>query len=223
MSINKTDNDYMQLRTMLANMCHIVSSMLEDVSKALMEQDADLAAKVIERDKEVDALDLQIDDYCLKLLALYGPKAAELRYVIASLRLIVDIERIGDHCKYIARQVRKYHYAAAIQYAEDFTLLVSLTKRMLHDAAEALFEQDVDKALAVMILDNDIDNTKSKILKNIILTIPEDVSKVGIVTSFMNIVRRYERLADHAKKIAESVSYVENGTIVRHQETNVEG
>ncbi len=218
MPYNRADNDYLQLRTMIANMCHTVSSMFDDASKALLEQDTDLAANVVERDKEVDKLDLQIDNYCLKLLALYGPKAAELRYIVAALRLIVDIERIGDHCKVIAKQVRKHHYAPAIQYAEDFTSLITLTKQMLQDSVSAFFEQNVDKAVSVMLLDNDIDKIQSKISKEIVVAITEDISKVRLAVSLTNIVRRLERIADHAKNIAEVVPYVVNGTIIRHQD-----
>ena len=222
MTINRADNDFLQLRTMIANMCHMVLSMLEDTVKAIMEQDEDLAASVTARDKEVDALDLQIDNYCLKFLALYGPKAADLRTVVASLRRIVDIERIGDHCKFISRQVRKHHYAPAIQYTEGFNSLLTFTKQILQDAITAVFEENVEKAMVVISMDATIDKIYSSISKQLITGLAEDVSKARLIFSFINIIRRFERIADHATNIAETVPYIVSGALIRHNELNVE-
>ncbi|MDR0453376.1 MAG: phosphate signaling complex protein PhoU [Deferribacteraceae bacterium] len=218
--MNRIDYDYMQLKTMIANMCYIVSSMLEDTSKAIMEQNEDLAANVMARDKEVDKLDLQIDNYCLKLLAIYAPKAAELRYVVAALRIVIDIERIGDHCRYISKQISKHHFIPVIQYTEDFTSLLSQTNQMLQDSFTSIFEQNVDKAAAVIANDKVIDKLHNRISRNIVAAYVDDISKARLLFSFRNIVRRYERIADHAKNIAEAVPYIVNGRTIRHHDIN---
>ena len=222
MLTNRAENDYLHLRTLIADMCHTVLSMLEDTSKAIMEQNEDLAARVVTRDKEVDALDLRVDNYCLKLLALYGPKAADLRYIVAALRIIVDMERIGDHCKFVSRQVGKRHYAPAIRYAEDFSALLSSTKLMLHSAVEAIFEQNVEKAMTVVLMDDNIDKIYNNISKSLLAGISENISNASLIFSFRNVVRRFERIADHAANIAETVPYMVSGTIIRHTEINVE-
>ena len=105
--MKKVAQEYIQLKTMLASMCQLSTSMLQDATKALMTRDSELANSVIARDDEVDALDTSIDEHCLKMLALYEPKAVDLRFVVTALRIIVDLERVGDHCTSIAKEVKK--------------------------------------------------------------------------------------------------------------------
>jgi len=212
----RIETEFFELRTMIANMTNLTQSMFNDVIKAIIDQDADLAADVFCKDAAVDALDLQIDDRCLRILALYDPKAAELRYVVSVLRLIVDIERIGDHCKVMAKQVKKRYLAPIANKNSNFISMAEMAGDCLKLSVEAFFELDKEKAERVMDMATDVDSYQRKVMKELVEFITEDPANVKLGMSMNNIVRRIARVADHAQNIAEIAYYVIYGINIRH-------
>jgi phosphate transport system protein len=218
----RLDFELFELTSMLANMIAITQSMFADAMLALREQDADLANDVIKRDKTVDRLDLEIDEHCLRILALFDPKAMQLRHVIASLRLIMDIERVADHCKVIAKQVRKHYCTPVVQSLPDLEEMIKLTSNALALAAEAFAEIDVAKAARVAQIDEEVDEVQSRVNRELVLFITANPDKAKLGVAMTNIVRRIARISDHSKNIAEAVHYVLDGTNIRHTESKNE-
>jgi phosphate transport system protein len=212
------DFEFFELSSTLANMISITQSMFADAIIALQTQDVDLASDVVARDKEVDRLDLEIDEHCLRILALYDPKASQLRYVVAALRLIMDIERVADHCKVIAKQVKKHHCAPLVQSLPDLAEMAKMTANALTIAAEAFTEESIERAARVMDIDKEIDTIQSKVTKELLLFITANPDKGKLGIAMTNVVRRIARISDHSKNIAEAVHYVLDGTNIRHMD-----
>lgn len=215
--MKKVDQEYIQLKTMLASMCQLTTSMLEDASKALVNRDSALADKVIERDDEVDALDTSIDEHCLKVLALYEPKAIDLRFVITALRIIVDLERVGDHCTKIAKEVKKLNQSPPVKPYIDLPYMADATVAMLQDAITAYFNRDIEAAIEIIKRDDVIDRLDDKITQELLTYMNADMEITRNIISLMFITRSIERIADYATNIAEMIYFMVTGEIIKHR------
>lgn len=200
-----------------AAMSVAAGEMYRDAIKALLNHDTELAAEVIERDRQVDGYELEIDEMCLKFLALYAPKAMELRYVVAILRFIVEIERVADHSKAVCRQVRDYHCAALLPSLPDFEHILTLTLQMLREATDTFFEKNDRKCEAIIETDKQVGQLQKSLNAGLAELINADSANIDGAVILLNIVRRVERIGDHAKNIAELVPYVATGKVVRHK------
>ena len=215
--MKKVDQEYIQLKTMLASMCQVTTSMIEDVTKALVNRDSVLADKVIVRDDEVDALDTGIDEHCLKVLALYEPKAIDLRFVITALRIIVDLERVGDHCTKIAKEVKKLNQSPPVKPYIDLPNMADAAIAMIQDAVTAYFNRDIKAALEIIKRDDVIDRLDDKITQELLAYMNTDVDNTRNIISLMFITRSIERIADHATNIAEMIYFMVTGEIIKHR------
>lgn len=214
--LKNSDNEYSELKICLAQMSDSVISMINDSVKALAENDTALAENVIERDRFIDELDIKIDEICTRIIARYEPKARDLRYIVTALRIIVDLERIGDHCKNISKQTKKLNAMPKIKEYVDLPKMAAAASRMVRGAVEAYFSQDEKKALAVINSDAEIDSYQNQITRELITYMIEDVGTIKAAIKLINISRRVERIADHGKNIAELVSFMVTGKILRH-------
>ena len=210
------DGQYGELKISLAFMSETVISMINDSIKALTENNSELAKEVIEQDKSVDELDIKIDEICTRIIALYEPKAADLRYIITALRIITDLERIGDHCKNIAKQSIKLNAMPKIKEYVDLPRMTLAAAGMVKNAIAAYFSKDEQKALEVIYADDEIDAYQNQITRELITYMVEDVSTIKTAIKLINITRRIERIADHGKNIAELVSFMVTGKVLRH-------
>lgn len=210
------DTDYMELKTLLAEMSTTASGMVENAIKALVNRDSALAREVIATDSVVDALDLKVDAVCLKLLALYEPKAIDLRSITTALRIIVDIERVGDHCTKVCEEVLFLNEHPQLKPYIDLPIMAEKASCMVHEAVEAFFDKDVKKALSVIRQDDVIDGYMNQISRELFTYMVEDITKARLAFSLMNITRRIERIADHATNIAEQTYFMVKGTVIRH-------
>ncbi len=216
--MKRAEIDYNELKSNLAKMSEVTISMINDSIKALQNKDNQLAQNVIDRDIIVDELDIKIDESCMKIIALFEPKAADLRYIITCLRIIVDLERVGDHAKRIAKLSIKLSPFETIKEYVDLPRMAEKASKMVQGALEAYFEKNEKKALEIAILDDEIDALQKQINRELITYVIEDVSNIKNIIRLINITRRIERIADHAKNIAELVSFMLTGKILRHTE-----
>lgn len=216
--MNKYENEVLQVRTSIAQMGVAVDEMYRNALTALNEQDLAIAADVIKRDSEVDKLDVEIDDMCLKMLALYSPKASELRWLVAVLRIIIDLERVGDHCKVIAKQVKKHHFTPLIAAVPAFCEMAALTGRLLNDSLAAFFEKRSEYLFEIVETDKKIGSLQSIINKEMVALINRSPDMAKTAVALINVTRRLERIADHAKNIAETIPYINTGEIMRHKD-----
>ncbi len=216
--MKRAEIDYNELKSNLAKMSEVTISMINDSIKALQTKDNQLAQNVIDRDIIVDELDIKIDESCMKIIALFEPKAADLRYIITCLRIIVDLERVGDHAKRIAKLSIKLSPFETIKEYVDLPRMAEKASIMVQGALEAYFEKNEKKALEIAVLDEEIDAFQKQINRELITYVIEDVSNIKNIIRLINITRRIERIADHAKNIAELVSFMLTGKISRHTE-----
>ncbi|KAA0258876.1 phosphate signaling complex protein PhoU [Deferribacter autotrophicus] len=210
------EQELITLKTGIARMSQIVIEMLNNDITALVERNSDLAKQVIETDNEVDKLDVELDELCLKVLALYDPKAIDLRYIVTASRLIVDLERIGDHCVDIAKEIIKINEIPPIKPYLDLPKMAESAGIMIKEAINAYFEIDTKKALSVIKRDDYIDNLHTQILRELLTYIVEDIRKTKGAISLMFVTRSIERIADHATNLAEVVYFMATGKVIRH-------
>jgi len=215
--MKKVEQEYIQLKTMLASMCQVTTSMLEDATKSLITRDSELAESVIARDDEVDDYDTRIDEHCLKMLALYEPKAVDLRFVVTALRIIVDLERVGDHCTSIAKEVKKLNQSPPVKPYIDLPNMADSAVAMLQDAITAYFNKDIESALEIIKRDDVVDRLDDKITQELLTYINSDSDITRNVISLMFITRSIERIADYATNVAEMIYFMVTGEIIKHR------
>lgn len=191
---------------------------LRDAVVAVLERDAGLAERVIERDTRIDLLEVELEEECLHTLALHQPVAYDLRYVVAVLKINNDLERIGDHAKGIAQQALFLSEEPEIPVPPfDLREMSDTTARMLRWSLDALVELDVDEAKAVRKLDKTVDRINARMYDDVIAAMRKEPLHMEQLVHYMSISRQLERTADHACNIAKDVRYMAEGEIFRHR------
>lgn len=217
-----TDQQYEQelreLREKVLRMGARVEEALEGAMRAFETRDTGLAQRVIEQDREINRLELAIDGDCLSILARRQPVASDLRFLTAALKLVTDLERIGDLAVNIGERV--------INFAADpprkpwpAVLKMGVTVRgMLQDALDAFVASDVAKARWVIEQDRSVDSAYSSVFHEVLLVMMEDRSAVQRGMAVQSVAKYLERVGDHATNIAEFVVFLAKGTDIRHPE-----
>jgi phosphate transport system protein len=196
----------------------MVSLNLELAYHAFMEQDVRSAEVAIARDREIDLTEVDIEEDCLKILALYQPVANDLRYVIAILKINNDLERIGDQAKSIAHNTIYLCRNATEEEFQDFGLqpVYDCALQMFQQAMDSLFDQNTVLARAVCARDSEVNTLTRSVIKQVIAEMRKRPEAVPVLEHYLNTARRLERVADHATNIAEDAIYFKEGEIVRH-------
>jgi phosphate transport system protein len=210
------DEKIRKIKVKSAEMSSHVVEMFTDSVRAVTAHDLILGGQVRDRDDRVDTLEVELEAMCLTLLALHAPKASELRYVAAVLRLICDLERVGDHSAIIASSVFRHSYAGLLESLPDFAKMASKAGIMLGTATESFFSTDPQVYWELCGEDVEIGRLQTELNRSLVGLITEDPAGAIDVVSFINVIRRVERVADHAKNIAALAPYVTDGTVVRH-------
>lgn len=184
---------------------------------AIETRDAAIADKIINTDYEIDEMEVEIEEECLKVLALHQPVAVDLRFITAVIKINNDLERIADEAVNIARGVRYLSKdKQSFTFDFDFSLMVEKTQAMLKKSLDAFVNLDTDIAVRVCLLDDEIDEMNGEVhrlVKKAIMEIPEQGEHL---INLLLISRHLERIADHATNIAEEVIYLIEGEIIRH-------
>jgi phosphate transport system protein len=207
--------DIQEIKEKFSEMSVTAANMYLEALRSLSAHDEALARAVVEKDRTVDRLELELDEMCLRFLARYSPKATELRFVVAILRLIVELERIGDHAKVMARQVEKYHLAPTLRELPQFQEIAILPYQMLNEAIDAFLAGDAGKFPIVIKTDETVGALQNSLNESLVAIVKKDASRTGPAIALINILRRLERIGDHAKNIAEMVPYVTAGEVVK--------
>jgi len=185
--------------------------------KAVDKRDAALAEEAIMADLKVDELEVEIEEECLKLLALYQPVAEDLRFIIAVIKINHDLERIGDEAVNIAERMVYISTRPPVPVSFDYRLMSEKTRAMLKSSLDALVTMDEDLANKVRLQDDEVDQINREIYDHVKQTILENPDKGGYLINLFSIARNLERIADHATNIAEEVIYLVEGIIQRHK------
>jgi len=185
--------------------------------KALIANDVELAKAVIEGDDEIDNLEVEVEEECLKILALHQPVAGDLRYIITCLKINNDLERIGDLSVNICRRIELLKTHGGLEHADKIEVMARRVQEMLSLSLDALVNQDGEKAREVLKLDEDVDTLNSEVydfVKNALEAGSDNA--VGLI-HLLTVARKIERAGDHVTNVAEDVIYLLTGDIVRHQ------
>jgi phosphate transport system protein len=205
------------IKEQVLNLGAKVEDSLMKALRAFKEKNKELAIKVIDKDREIDELEISIEEECLKVLALYHPVASDLRYIVAILKINNDLERIGDLAVNIARKAR--YLAKNLKLKEpnlDYDDLGSKTQGMLKKSLDSLVEMNSKAALEVCKMDAEINSLKKEFRKEIISFLKKNAAISDVLFRHYAVVRNLERIADMATNIAEEVIYIESGEIIRH-------
>jgi phosphate transport system protein len=197
-----------------------LGAMVEDrvrlAVKAIEERDSATAQKIISSDWEIDEMEVDVEEECLKILALHQPVAVDLRFLITAIKINNDLERIGDQAVNIAQRVLNISKRPDFGFVFDYSTMADRTEAMLRMSLDALVNLDVDLASKVITLDDEVDAIQKDAYDRIKNAIKENPDRVGHLINLLLISRHLERLADHATNIAEEVIYLIEGEIVRH-------
>jgi len=170
---------------------------------------------VIKSDYEIDAMEIEIEEECLKILALYQPVARDLRFIIALIKINSEIERIGDYAVQIAQKVRFVCEHGCQQFPIDYVPMSEKVLTMLKMSLDALVHKDVDLAHRIFILDDEVDSLRNRAYDTIKELLRQEPDLAGCFLNYYLIARHLERIADRATNIAEEVIYMVEGDIVR--------
>ena len=195
----------------------LVEENVDMAIKAVEKKDPALAEMVIKADLKVDEIEVEIEEECLKLLALYQPVAEDLRFIIAVIKINHDLERIGDEAVNIAERMIYISTRTPVPVSFDYKLMSEKTRAMLKSSLDALVNWDEKLAQAVRLKDDEVDQINREIYDHVKLAILENPDKGGYLINLFSIARNLEIIADHATNIAEEVIYLVEGIIKRLQ------
>jgi phosphate transport system protein len=205
-----------KLKKTLLSLCAAVEEQVQIAVRALLDRDADTAREVEQRDKEIDNREVDVEEECLKLLALHQPVAVDLRFIVAAMKMNNDLERIGDLAVNIARKALTLSEELPIAFPFDLAEMSTKTQTMLRDSLDALVNIDATLASDVCARDDEVDQMKRDIRQWGEQMLRTEPGRVTSVLALMATARNLERIADHATNIAEDVVYMAHGDIVRH-------
>ena len=204
------------LKSQILDMGRLVDAHVGEAVRALAERDPGLAARVVEADRAVNQMELAIDEQCIRILALRQPAASDLRFIAASLKMVTDLERIGDLAVNMAERAEVLAAELPLAAASELPALAAAARKMLSDALDAFVNGNSSTAEAVMHADEDIDARSAKLIAAIEAEMTRDPAAVrrGLATIFF--AKHIERMADHVTNVAEMVVYLVLGRDVRH-------
>ena len=209
--VRSFDQELKHLRDMMTEMGGIVENQVALASAAIIERDADAATKAVEADPRVDALEREIEQFVIRMLALRQPVAGDLRQVVAALKMTDDLERIGDYAANVAKRS-----IVLVEFAMPYSLaglahMVRLVQENLKLTIDAIGESDADKAMQVWRSDLMIDDLYTVIFRELITYMMEDPRNITPCTHLLFVAKNLERIGDHATNIAEIIYYAVKG------------
>lgn len=210
------DEELDQLKQTLLAMGALVEDQIRRVMTALIERDDRLAQDVIERDREVNVYDVQIDEKCIEMLALHQPTASDLRFITTAMKIVTDLERIGDQAVNIAQRALELNREPQLKPYIDLPRMADRAQMMVRESLDAFVERDTELARRVCAADDAVDALKEQVFRELLTFMMEDPKVIPRAIRLILISRFLERVADHATNIAEMVIYLVESKIVRH-------
>jgi phosphate transport system protein len=209
-TIKAFDEDLDRLRALISEMGGLAEHAIRESMRCLVQHDLDGAAKVVEDDKKLDALEIETEKRAVQLIALRAPMAADLRDVVAAMKISSVVERIGDYAKNICKRVP----LLVDRDIEPLSLLPEMAKiatQMVHDVLNAFVERDAETAIRVIERDKAVDDFYNSIFRTLLTYMMENPNNIGQSAHLLFIAKNVERVGDHATNIAEMVYYAATG------------
>ena len=210
--IKSYDQELQRLDNIVAEMGGLAESQLNSAMEAVAKRDTDLAARVIESDARVDELEREIEALVIRLLALRQPMARDLRQIIAALKISTDLERIGDYAANAAKRSIALDQFGAVKPIYALPRMGRLGSAMIKDVLDAYVERDADKAMAVWLRDEELDEMYTSLFRELLTYMIEDPRNITTGTHLLFMAKNLERIGDHCTNIAETLYFLVNGT-----------
>ncbi|HEU4367324.1 MAG TPA: phosphate signaling complex protein PhoU [Methylomirabilota bacterium] len=204
------------LKQTLLAMGGLVEDQIRRVMAALLERDSAVAQEVIDRDRQVNAYDVEVDEKCVELLALHQPTAGDLRFITTAMKIVTDLERIGDQAVNIGQRALELNREPQLKPYIDLPRMAERAQRMVKESLDAFVARDTDLARRVCAADEEVDALKEQIFRELLTFMMEDARTIPRAIRLILISRFLERVADHATNIAEMVIYMVDSKMVRH-------
>ena len=215
-TIRHFEEELEQLKTRLLEMGGLAEDRLGLAMQALVKGDQRRVDEVIGGDGAINALHIEIDDRCFKLLALHQPMAVDLRAIVAAVKINTDLERVGDLAVNIAEAVRRYLRHPPVKELIDIPRMAGIAQGMLRDALDAFVRRDTALAQAVLEADDALDALKTQVFRELLTYMLQDPRTIEPALDLILISRHLERIGDHATNVAEDVIFMVSARDVRH-------
>jgi len=205
-----------QLKTRLLEMGGLAEENVRVAVQGLVERDPALIERVLFGDEPVNRLHIEIDGRCFKLFALHQPMAADLRTIVAALKINTDLERVGDLAVNIAQAAQRYASHPPVKKLIDIPMMAGIAQNMLRDALDSFVRRDLDLAQHVLDEDDRLDALKTQIFRELLTYMLNDPATIEPALDLILVSRHLERIGDHATNIAEDVIFIISARDVRH-------
>ena len=205
-----------ELRSRLLDMATIVAEQFTDAVDALLDHDIERAEQVVERDREVDRLELEVDESCQRIMARHQPVATDLRTLLTVEKINTDLERIGDHCRNVARNTVHVTEAPGILEPLRLREMSQTARRMLDEAKQAFLDQDAELARRIPELDDEVDRLHHENFQALVKYIQAHPEHAEVAAHLITASKAVERISDHAINIAQGVVFLIEGVDIRH-------
>jgi len=210
------DDELRNLKEKILKMGLLVEAAIRDSIKALVERDNDLAREVIKKDHQINALDVEIDEECIRLIALRQPKAGDLRFITTAMKITTDLERMGDLAEDICERAIELNEEPPLKPYIDIPRMAEIAQGMLIDVLDAFVRKDSSIAYDVIKRDDEVDRLTVQVFNELLFFMIQDPKTVSRAVKITYIAKYLERIADHATNIAEMVVYMVEGKMIRH-------
>jgi len=210
------DEELGDLKQKILHMGALVEDQVERAKKALIERDEVLAQQVIEDDRRVNTLDVEVDEFCLRLLALYQPTARDLRFVTTAMKISTELERISDLAENICERAIELNEEPQLKPYIDIPLMADRATTMVREALDAFVRGDSVLARHVLEEDDGVDELTEQLFRELLSFMIENPQTISRAIRLSFVSKYIERIADHATNVAELVVYLVEGKIIRH-------
>jgi phosphate transport system protein len=210
------DVELSRLKDELVRMAGLAEESIGRAVRALVQRDAETSRQVIASDDAINQLEIEIDELCLRVMALYQPEASDLRLLAMALKINNDLERMGDQAVNIAERTLELLKEPQLKPLIDIPRMAEIAQRMVKDSLDAFVRQDVVLARAVCRQDDQVDRLDDQIFRELLTYMMEDSKAITRAVNLILVSRHLERIADHATNIAEDVVYLVEGRTIKH-------
>ncbi|MEK6678782.1 MAG: phosphate signaling complex protein PhoU [Nitrospirota bacterium] len=215
----KFDEELKNLKDKILMLGALVEEQVQNAVNALVKRDSSLGKDVIEKDTQVNRIEVEIDEECIRLIALRQPVGVDLRFITTAMKLVTDLERIGDLAVDICERAMELNLEPQLKPFIDIPRMADISMQMLKGALDAFVNRDSKLAQEVCARDDEVDNLNVQIFRELLTFMVEDSHTITRAVRISYISKYLERIADHATNIAEMVVYLVEGKIIRHMGT----
>ncbi len=205
-----------ELKENLLKMATLVEGTIHDAVQSLVKRDSDLANQIFQREKQINEMELVIDEMCLKLLALRQPLAVDLRFITSAMKIITDLERMGDQAVNIAERAISLNQEPQLKPYIDLPRMAEIAQSMVKDVLDAFVNHDVPLARSVCERDDLVDGLNDQVVRELLTYMMSDPKTITRAVHLMIVARCLERIADHATNIAEDVIFMVAAKVIKH-------